>query len=351
MRWGMIALGCGATALMAIAGYAVSPNKTATFKDWTVGCDNGLACKAVALMADGPVEGALSLVAKRPTGATAPLTLEMSGFTAKSDRYRIVIDGKVADTGRMQVGSETIAVSGADAIKLARALAKGKAMRLIDGGGTDLGGASLVGASAAFRYADAAQGRAGSKGAIIAVGPKMATAKKASLPVITAKKIKPSDILPDTEALVALSESSPCAAERFGPTEDSAYSLGSGTNGPQALVLLNCGAGAYNFSSGVYVGQRDAKGKWAFSPAKFDYNPTRLTENANLALMVNADWDSNGQTLSGYSKGRGIGDCGSSESYVWNGTIFRLKEAMLMDECRGSLDWIAVWRAEVKLSD
>lgn len=344
-------MACGVTVLAAVAGYAVAPNKVTTFKDWTVGCDNGLACQAVALMDDGPAEGALSMVITRLPATAAPLKIVMSGFTAKSDRFRIVIDGKVADTGRMRVGAEEIELSGTEAVKLARAFAKGKAMRLIDGSGTDLGSASLAGASAALRYTDATQGRSGSRGAIIATGPKMATAKKAILPIITAKKIKPSDILPDAGTLVALSESSPCAAERFGPTEDSAYSLGSGANGPQALVLLNCGAGAYNFSSGVYVGQRDAKGKWAFSPAKFDYNPVRVTENTNLALMVNADWDSDGQTLSGYSKGRGLGDCGSSESYVWDGTAFRLKEAMSMEECRGSLDWIRVWRADVKLTD
>lgn len=349
MRRGKIALACGAVVFTAAAGYAVAPNKLATFKDWTVGCDNGLACQAVALMDDGPAEGALSMVVTRPAGATAPLKIAMSGFTAKSDRFRIVVDGRVADTGTMRVGAEAIELSGTDAVKVARALARGKAMRLIDGSGADLGGASLAGASAAFRFADAMQGRAGSRGAIIATGAKMATAKKAVLPVITAKKIRSSDILPDAEALVALSESSPCATERFGPTEDSAYSLGTGPNGPQALVLLNCGAGAYNFSSGVYVGQRDAKDKWTFAPAKFDYNPTGLSEKSNLALMVNADWDSDGQTLSGFSKGRGLGDCGSSESYVWDGSIFRLKEAMAMDQCRGSLDWIRVWRAEVKL--
>jgi hypothetical protein len=327
------------------------PAKVVTFKDWTVGCDNGLACQTVALMPENLPDRSLSIVATRAQGVNGAFAINMSGFTTKADRFRIVIDGKVADTGTMQVGGETIKVTGVDAIKLARAMAKGKSMRLIDGSGTELGAASLAGASAALRYTDAAQGRAGSRGAIIATGPKMATAKKAALPVINAKKIKPSDILPDAEALVALSESSPCATERFGPTEDSAYSLGTGAKGAQALVLLNCGSGAYNFSVGAYVGQQDAKGKWAFAPAMFDYAPTRLTEKRDLALLINADWDAATQTLGGYSKGRGIGDCGSSESYVWDGSMFRLTGAALMDECRGSLDWIPVWRAEVKLTD
>ncbi len=193
MRRGFIASAFFGTALIGglHAAYAVTPGKLQTFKDWTVGCDNGLACQAVALMADGPSDDALSLVITRPAGATAPLAIEMSGFSTKADRYRVVIDGKVAITGTMQVGSESVKLEGAGALKLARAMAKGKAMRLIDGGGADLGAASLNGASAALRYIDAEQGRAGSRGAVIAAGPKMATAKKAILPVISRQENYP----------------------------------------------------------------------------------------------------------------------------------------------------------------
>lgn len=353
MRRGIIALAlmCTTASTMAALSPAVVPEKVITFKDWTVGCDNGLGCQAVALMPESLPEGSLLVVLTRAEGLNGAFVIEMSGFTTKADRFRIVIDGRVADTGTMQVGSETIKVSGVDAMKLARAIAKGRALRLIDGSGTELGTASLSGSAAAFRYADMAQGRAGSKGAIIATGPKMATAKKTVLPVISAKKIKPTDILPDAAALVALSENSQCAAERFGPTEDSAYSLGTGPNGSQALVLLNCGSGAYNFSVGAYVGQQDGKGKWSFAPASFDYAPYHLEEKSELALLVNAEWNATTQTLGGYSKGRGIGDCGSSQSYVWDGSMFRLTEATSMQECRGSLHWIPVWRAEVKLVD
>jgi Protein of unknown function (DUF1176) len=66
-------------------------------------------------------------------------------------------------------------------------------------------------------------------------------------------------------------------------------------------------------------------------------------------LLVNSDWDAATQTISSYAKGRGLGDCGSSESWVWDGTSFRLTRATVMGECRGSLDWIPVWRAEVRL--
>jgi Protein of unknown function (DUF1176) len=345
-----LALSCAGTVLMAASSPAPVPGKVETFKDWTVGCDNGLACQAVSLATEGVSEGILSMVVTRPSGATDPLIIEMSGFTSKADRYRVVVDGRVVSTGKMQVGSETIVVTSVNAMRLARAMARGKAIRVIDGAGTDLGTASLSGVSAALRHIDAQQGRIGSRGAVIATGPRMASARKSAIPVIEVKKITPTDVLPDTSALVALSEGSPCAEERFGSTEDTAYSLGVGANGAQALVLLNCGAGAYNFSSGVYVGQRNSAGKWAFAPAEFDYGASGFSDDSKIPILINADWNAARQQLSSYAKGRGLGDCGSSESWVWDGARFRLTEAKVMGECRGSLDWIPVWRAEVRFT-
>jgi hypothetical protein len=46
-------------------------------------------------------------------------------------------------------------------------------------------------------------------------------------------------------------------------------------------------------------------------------------------------------------KGRGIGDCGGSQHYVWDGTEFRLVAVEEMGECRGVVDFISVWRARV----
>lgn len=344
-----MALACSAVAFaVGVAHAAPNVGKVVTFKDWTAGCDNGLACQAVALMPESMPEDSLSVVVKRGEAVNAPIALELSGAATKSDRYRILVNGRTAISGRTERDSDFISLNGAEALKLTRSMARGKTIELVDGSGAKLGSASLAGAAAALRYLDAQQGRAGSRGAIVAVGKRRATAKKAIVPVITAKKIAPTDNLPDAGSLVALSESSPCAVDRFGSTQDTAYSLGSGESGAQALVLLNCGSGAYNFSYGVYVGTMQA-GNWTFAPATFDYAATGFGEESNIPIVVNADWDSATQSLGGYSKGRGLGDCGSSESYVWDGSMFRLTSATLMGECRGSLDWIPVWRAEVRL--
>jgi hypothetical protein len=76
-------------------------------------------------------------------------------------------------------------------------------------------------------------------------------------------------------------------------------------------------------------------GKWTFEPAKFDYGATGFSADSKIPLLVNADWDAATQTIGSFSKGRGLGDCGSSESWVWDGTMFRLTDATVMGECRG----------------
>lgn len=329
----------------------VKPSEVPIFKDWTVGCDNGLSCQAVALAQDTFSEDNLSVVVTRQGGADTQIAVAISGVTAKAGRYRVMVDGQFAANGSVNAAEEPMNLSGAPALKLLRAMARGKAITLTDETGAKMGTASLAGAAAALRYMDAKQGRAGTKSAIVATGVKRYMARRAALPIVAATKITPTNMLPDTSAIVALSESSPCAQERFGSTEDTIYSLGNGPKGPRALVLLNCGAGAYNFSFGIYTGQRDASGKWSFEPAKFDYGATGFSNESEIPILVNAGWDAATQTISSYSKARGLGDCGSSESYVWEGRMFRLTAASFMGDCRGSTDWIPTWRANVQFSN
>jgi hypothetical protein len=61
--------------------------------------------------------------------------------------------------------------------------------------------------------------------------------------------------------------------------------------------------------------------------------------------LTNGGWDAKTRTLSSYAKGRGIGDCGVSQTYAWDGTRFRLIDQNVMGECRGSIDYITVWTA------
>jgi hypothetical protein len=110
-------------------------------------------------------------------------------------------------------------------------------------------------------------------------------------------------------------------------------------------VLVPCGAGAYNFSA-VPVIATGIPGRRSFRFAVFDYQPG-WSQDAGHPVLVNASWSPESSLLESYAKGRGIGDCGSSESYVWDGVRFRLVEASAMGECRGAWHWITTWSAKV----
>ncbi len=335
------------TVIMA-AGSAATPHpgKVMLFKDWSVGCDNMLRCEAVSLPKDVQEPGQLQMTILRDGGRSGELKLLLTGFGTGPDRYRLVVDRKLVDTGAIIAGADKVEIAGPDAVKVAKALAAGNMLTMQDGAGIPMGKISLSGSSAALRYIDTAQGRAGSKGALAAVGRKAATARTPSTATLTVERIGANVDVPDAKSLVELSETSPCSAERFGPTADAAYSLGAKGGSARALILLNCGAGAYNFSSGAYVATRDGKGKWTYAPAAFDL-VSLFTETGKVPVLVNAEWSPATQTLSAFSKGRGLGDCGTSEQYVWDGERFRLINATSMPECRGSTEWIQIWNIPV----
>lgn len=332
-----------------------------SFKDWAVACDNGLACEATTYFAEDFGDDQIQLTMSRAAGREGEIKISLYGFKTASDRYQLFIDGRLIDTGSITSGpreltrwsepvDKIIEISGADAQKVARAMVMGRKLTLTDGAGTDIGKVSLAGSAASLRYIDATQGRVGRSNAIAARGKKQAGGLSPSLPVVEAAKIVPNQILPDAASLVGLSEVSPCARERDGlVSEDTAYSLGNDSSGAaRALVLLFCGTGAYNPSYGIYVGTRAQNGKWDFQPATFDHKQA-FTETGKIPLMGYAEWDAASQSLNGYYKIRGIGDCGGSEQYVWDGQGFRLTAARDLEVCRGAMDWLTVWRADVKL--
>ena len=68
------------------------------------------------------------------------------------------------------------------------------------------------------------------------------------------------------------------------------------------------------------------------------------------AVTTNPVFDPKTMTLSTFSKGRGIGDCGSREEWVWDGKAFRLALLKIMPHCKGIPldDWPVLYRAERK---
>ncbi|MDZ7588555.1 MAG: DUF1176 domain-containing protein [Parasphingorhabdus sp.] len=338
----------GAAVLLA----AAAPPKLGeikTFGDWAVGCDNLLRCEMVSLLPDGAAGEAYDgpVAISRGAGRDDVPVVRVSTDARGQDRFNLIIDGRVAETGTVVEGDYPIILEGAEATSILRPIANGRSMTIEGSTGAVLTVASLKGSAAAMRYIDAKQRRAGTSSALFAKGKRRFRPPVLNLPLIAVAKYEATEAVPEANKIVSLIESSECKDERFDVTEDRAYPLGRHDGVDMALVLVSCGAGAYNFSSMPFIGTRAAGEDWRFTPATFDVRPGWGAEDDAAPMLVNVGWDPKSHRLSSFTKGRGLGDCGASEDFVWDGAMFRLISASAMPECRGSYRWISVWSAKV----
>ncbi|MGB5484646.1 DUF1176 domain-containing protein [Parasphingorhabdus sp.] len=326
------------------------PGEIPTFRDWAAGCDNIGNCEAVSLIPDengarfDDWGGPISII--RTAGSDDIFKIRVLFDGKGYDRYQMIVDGQLVDTGPIVDGDYPIEIVGEDAKKVAAAVIKGKRLVVQGPGDEIITRISLAGSSAALRYIDQKQNRSGTETALVARGKQAFQPHKTEVPTIIVDQWEAAKLVPEAGALVALAEDSKCKEDRYGVVEDQAYPIGKRADIYRALVLISCGSGAYNFSSAPYIGEyrKDSPAGWTFTPAKFDRQPSWGGEGSQ-PLLVNASWDEQEQTLSSYGKGRGLGDCGSAENYVWDGEAFRLIDASAMHECRGAHEWITIWRA------
>jgi hypothetical protein len=329
-------------ALAAIAATAPHPSEPKLFKDWTVGCDNGRACLAVALQPDTQdPDQWLTLDLERGAAAEARPSVEIdveapAGSAVYADGRRLPV---VLGTGK-QNGEVT---SGADA--LVAALRSATKLEVRDPAGKRLGLISSAGASAALLYMDDKQGRVGTVTALARPGPRPASAVPVPppYPVVHAAphSAKPPRRMAKAEwvrlRLAACDDGDP---DDGTPADfyrlDAAHSL--------ASIPAHCLSGAYNGASLLYVAGET--GPWR--PAPYDYPVDGGGEGASAALVFNADYDPKSGILEMWMKGRGLNDCGTTEDYAWDGTRFRLTYAGRLDECRGAMGRIPVWKAVVR---
>lgn len=168
--------------LFAFAAAAVSPQpgELKTFKDWIVGCDNGRACQAVGLLADGGAEGA-TIVVQRDAG---PDTVPKIAVISDAKAVGLTING-ARSAFKLIPNADGFQLSRDDAMAFATTLTKADRLALVDIGGKPLATISLAGASAALRYIDDKQKRVGTMTAMVAKGPAQAVPVAPALPVVT----------------------------------------------------------------------------------------------------------------------------------------------------------------------
>lgn len=313
------------------------------FEDWAVGCDNRLTCSAVSLLPAGVGETYAVLVwIERAGGPGGQANIELSGAYDLKGRIDLFIDNEAA--GQLMAARDSARATGPAALTLIRRLGSSYSFNLRQGK-APVAAPSLSGLAEALRYIDETQGRIGSAAALAAIGDKPATLAR-PLPAGVSVPLSPDGPPPD--GAVALNDEEQQAARRLAVCDGRLRNNYPIETHPldrsHVLVLLACDAGADNVSSTVLIASGEP-GARQFQIARFDLMPGFTGAPGTPPLIVNAKWNPARALLSSFSRGRPLGDCGTSESYRWDGAMFRLTEARAMPVCRGAWEWPVIWSA------
>lgn len=327
------------------ASAPAEPGELRTFRDWTVGCDNGRACTGIALLpetADWEQWVTMSLRRGPAPGDAAVAMLQ----NVDGDPVTLLADGNRLDV-RFEPEIDGHLIVPRDPATLVAALRQAQTLEARNAEGVTVGRVSLSGASAAMLYMDEQQRRLGTVTALVRPGSAPASAVPAS-PAYPVVRLAPDsgDAAPvalSEEEVTRLRREAECTIEEVGgPDHHESVALAPG----RSLILLACGSGAYNVTSIPYIAERGNAGV-SFRIAPFDRQWGLTAPDIGEPTLINAEWDAEARLLREFSKARGLGDCGTHASYGWDGTRFRLVEQEEMGECRGSLHYVRTWKAQV----
>jgi hypothetical protein len=150
-------------------------------------------------------------------------------------------------------------------------------------------------------------------------------------------------VIPARQLATIRREKGCLASEVGGEDAQETVALGNG----RTLVLMSCGAGAYNFNSLPLIAWREGR-TIRIEEADFDVDKLETSTERLQHLITNAQWNPARNGIEEYSKGRGLGDCGVRATYVWDGQGFRLADQMEMSECRGTYQYLTTWRTQTR---
>ena len=293
-----------------------------TFKDWAVACDNTRHCEATGFQAetaDEPVQ----LWLARDAGPGTPVRARLAA-ESEAGPLRLRLPGFATGPAGKDDGLPAADV----AAFLARALDASEA-EVTDGKKRFV--LSLAGLKAALLKMDEVQGRLGSVDALVRKGPQPAARVPAALPVpvlrrVALPKAQPGDaaLLP---AILRAVRQRDCWNDM--PDADGPATQIMRVSATQVVVMRECLRGAYQGSSALWL----ASDKPPYAPRRLPLPlPGQPTGGADdMATMPTlADGE-----LSSWAKGRGVGDCGETATWAWNGRGFSLAEAAEAPLCRG----------------
>jgi hypothetical protein len=307
-----------AFSLAALSAGAAGKDPVAfSHNDWELACDNTRTCRAAGYQAESGTSDPVSMLITRAAGAGTAIDIElqMGGESEVKGPLRFRV-GKAAVPG---LGGESAKLD-ADQIRhiLPELLKNDDAT--VTGGGRKWT-LSLAGLNAVLLKMDEAQGRVGTQGALVRRGskPESSVLPPVAAPVVNVAK--PPKARPGDDALAARifpSLDLGDARERCSNRDDiDAKALTVlRLSERKVLLSLGCGLGAYNYSSLIWI----ANDKPPYAP---------------VSIEANGDFDDKEASITSAMKGRGIGDCWSSETWHFDGKDFVRTGAAGDGMCRG----------------
>jgi len=295
--------------------------------DWELACDNTRTCRAAGYQLDDSGDPPVSVLLQRKAGADEPIVAELrlgdADDTALAPPLLAMrIDGRSLGTVVLERAEPSSTLSRTQAAALVKAVAaNGKVTWQGGGQSWTLSGR---GAAAVLLKMDEFQGRLGTRGAAIRKGTRPNDEVLPPLPAPSVKvarvphgEVRPIGRDAERRLLATLRKtagSEDCADLAAIATGENAF-----TYAPLArdkmLVGARCWRGAYNEGRGYWV---------ASSSPPF---------SAQLVTLLGSDYE-NG-VIHAIHRGRGVGDCYSSDTWVWDGKRFVHAESLTTGMCRG----------------
>jgi hypothetical protein len=287
-------------------------------KDWALVCDNTRTCRAEGYQAEDGDSEPVSLQITRPAGPNAPVSMALMHHSEKTVKAPLQFSvGKARLDG---LAGEPIRLTDAMAASVLPELLRNGSARLASAHGQVKWALSLAGVNAVLLKMDEVQGRLETPGALVRRGTtRPEAAVPGPLPAPLVKRVVPVAGRASDDAL------GPRILAGIKPQDiqDQCNDTGSAPEpavtrltGKRVLLSLPCAQGAYNYTQLMFI---------ANDKPPFD---ARLLE-------ANGEFDPAKGSVHSSMKGRGVGDCWSSESWVFDGATFVLVESAGNAMCRG----------------
>lgn len=317
------------------------------FKDWQVTCNNVNDCDI------RNTDEEVRIIIERKAGEKGDVLLKLQQFVGDNpegvwlDGKKISSDltfSKKVDEDWDNASTENLAIvqRWIQATKRARTLSLTPAGHSV----------SLSGLNAALLLVDERQQRLNNQSALLQIGNNKPSAvpPRPPLPLVDlpVPKVVP---VTNSQALIdgvlktheSLLEKESCASD----TDDRERNAVLPLNDRQALVMINCGMGAYQSSSMLFISERDD----ASQSTSLTLNvPGEGAKPERLTWFTEADYDPKTGMLVFSGRGRGLADCGHNGSWKYDGRAFHLTSYNNQPSCHGGEpgDWPSLWVTSAK---